>query len=614
MNETNPREGDPLHLAAAVADGAEIDWKRMESTGADAASVRSFELIDSVFRDYGKAAEEIRATLHAPLLVTDSKWGSLRVLEQIGAGSFGQVFRAFDRSLQRDVALKVLRDPPRSAAGVPEFLEEARRLARVRHPGVLTVYGVSVQKGRAGIWTELVRGRTLEEILESDGPFAPEEAARIGIELCSALSAIHAAGLIHTDVKTENVLREDGGRVVLADFGAMDDRFDEDGLGSGFGSLLSVAPEILRGARPTPASDVYSLGVLLYRLLTGRYPFLADSPRDLLLALERGRTPLAEARPGIPGALAAAVDRALEPDPGRRYGGPNAMAQALRLALDPTLPAKRAPAESYRPPGRDSMLAAIAACAVISALVATGIWQWGIPWLAHRFQGDEAGTTSTTSTTMPAGGDNAASGAATSGVVESPAPPASQAPAGLRSMPVLYRISEVGREPLADGATIRSGDALALAVETGPDPVTCYVLDEDEAGNDCVLFPLSGYRARNPIPAGTSQVLPDGKGAKARAWAVDSENGRETLALITSLSELPWLESMLRDVPRSGAGDATPPPAPAPGLVTRGIGGTRPVPVTGKMAAILDRLRASEAFRSGRAGLWRIRLEAPPSP
>lgn len=181
-------------------------------------------------------------------------------------------------------------------------------------------------------------------------------------------------------------------------------------------------------------------------------------------------------------------------------------------------------------------------------------------------------------------------------------------------MPVLYRISEVGKEPLADGATIRSGDALSLAVETGPDPVTCYVLDEDGAGKDYVLFPLSGYRARNPIAPATSQLLPDGEGAKARAWVIDSENGRETVALITSLSKLPWLESMLRDVPRAGGDDASPQTASAGEVATRGIGGTMPVPVTGKMAAILDRLRASEAFRSGRAGLWRIRLKAPPSP
>ena len=607
MSEANPP--DTLHLAAAVADGAEIDWKRMESSDPDAARIRSFELIDSVFRDYGKGAEEIRATLHAPLLATDSKWGPLRILEQIGAGSYGQVFRAFDRSLQRDVALKVLRDPPRAVAGVPEFLEEARRLARVRHPGVLTVYGVAVREGRAGIWTELVRGRTLEELLESDGPFAPEETARIGVELCSALSAIHAAGLIHTDVKTENVLREEGGRVVLADFGAMDDRFDEKGAGSGCGSLLSVAPEVLRGSRPTPPSDVYSLGVLLYRLLTGRYPFLADSPRDLLLALGRGPSPLLEIRPGVPRALAAAIDRALEPEPARRQAGPNAMAQELRVALDPTLPVKRAPAESYRPPGRDSMALALAACAVISAVVATGISQWGIPWLAHRYQRNETAPAIAATAVM-----SGAPGAAPSGVVESPVPPASRAPAGLEAMPVLYRISEVGREPLADGTTIGSGDALSLSIETGPDPVTCYVLDEDEAGNDCVLFPLPGYRARNPIAPATSQVLPDGSGARARAWAVDSENGRETVALITSLTRLPWLESMLRDVPRSGADSDTPQALSPPGLATRGIGGTKAVPVTGKMAAILDRLRSSEAFRSGRAGLWRIRLEAPPRP
>lgn len=604
-------ERPTLHLAAAVADGAEIDWKRLESSESDPEGVRSLELIDSVLRDYGRAAEEVRARLQAPLLATGSRWGPLQILELIGAGSFGQVFRAFDRSLQRDVALKVLRDPPRSGAGVPEFLEEARRLARVRHPGVLTVYGVAVRHRRAGIWTELVRGRTLEAILLAEGAFAPEEAARIGIALCGALSAIHGAGLIHGDVKTENVMREEDGRVVLTDFGAMDDRFDESSEEHTCGSLLSLAPEVLRGARPSPASDVYALGVLLHRLLTAGYPFQAATPAELLAAIGRGAPPVAESTPPP---LAAAVERALDPAPSRRFPGPNAMAQALRAALDPALPVKTAARESYRPARRDSLAAAFAACVAISAVVATAVTLFGIPWLAHHYRGSDpsaSGAPASPATSVAA---------LPSAPAESPAggpvtPSASSPPAGLRADPVLYRASEVGSEPLADGAPIQAGDALFLAVETGPEPVVCYVLDEDAAGNDYVLFPLPGYRIANPIAPGARQILPESApgGGPGRTWTVDSENGRENVVLITSIAPLPWLERLLRDVPRA-AGDDAPAPATRPGgLVTRGIGHTAPPPPMGKLGAVLDRLRASEEFRDGRAGLWRIRLQARPN-
>lgn len=611
MSETEPRR-DALHLVEAIADGAAIDWKRAGTDATDPAALRSLALIDSVFREYTKAAGEVQARLSAPLIPLDSGWGPLRVLERIGTGSFGQVFRAFDRSLARDVALKILRDPPRKGPGVPEFLEEARRLARLRHPGVLVVYGVAVHQGRAGIWTELVPGRTLEAILDEDGVLAPDEAARIGIALCGALSAVHAAGLIHRDIKTQNVMREESGRVVLTDFGAMDERFDEERSGSGgYGSLLSVAPEILRGGRASPASDVYSIGVLLYRILSHRYPLVADSPRDLLLALDRGRTPIREAVPSVAPALAAVVDRALDPDPARRFTGPNAMAQALQAALDPTLPARPAPRESYRPSRRrESMGAVIGACVAISALVAAGVTGYGIPWLESHF-GRGTGSASAAATSESAAiTPSSAIPGATMAATPSGNEPESTVPAGLRTGPVLYRVSTVGSEPLSDGGVLRSGDQLFLTVETGADPVVCYVLDEDAAGNDYVLFPLPGYRVRNPLAPGTSHRLPDGAGARGRTWQVDSENGREDVVVVTSLAPLPWFDRMIRDIPRA-SGDQPEPAAAAPGLVTRGLGRTAPPPPTRKLAAVLDRLRASQEFRAGRAGLWRIRLASP---
>jgi hypothetical protein len=598
-----PEPGAPvLRLAEAVADGAAIDWKRERGEAGAPGQVRSLELIDSVFREYGRAADVVRGRLREPLLRPDSRWGPLRVLERIGTGTFGQVYRAFDPALAREVALKIFRDEPRREGSIPLFLEEARRLARVRHPGVLTVYGVAVHQGRAGIWTELVRGHTLERILLEDGPVAPEEAARIGISLCSALSAIHAAGLIHRDVKTQNVMRENDGRVILADFGAMDERFDEERANQArFGSLLSVAPEIVTGGRAGPTSDVYSLGVLLYRIVSGRYPIEAESPRRLLDAVRRGAPPLRDVAPSVTSALAAAIDRALDSDPGARFAGPNAMAQALQAALDPSQPARPAPAESYAPPRpREAPTWIVAAATLaISIGVAAGVYGLWIPWVGSHVAVQPLQWESVVETAPPPAQT----------VPPAPAEAVPAAPAGLRADPVLYRVGRLGREPLADGAVIRAGDGLLLQVETGAEPVTCYVLDEDQAGNDYVLFPARGYHARNPLqPAGTHS-LPDGDPdvIKGRlTWQVDSENGHEDVVVITSLDRIPWFERSLRGIPRAGEPVAARAPAG-----TRGIGSTAPPPPTGRLGAILERLRSSQEFQTGRAGIWRIGLEAP---
>src|SRR6185436_4474651 len=129
------------------------------------------------------------------------RWGPLQVLEQIGEGSFGEVYRVRDPSLDREVALKLWRESA-SPAMVERLLLEGRRLARVRHPNVLVVYGADRFDDRSGMWTDLIRGQTLEEILDRQGPFGARETAGIGVELCRALAAVHRAGLIHRDVKT----------------------------------------------------------------------------------------------------------------------------------------------------------------------------------------------------------------------------------------------------------------------------------------------------------------------------------------------------------------------------------------------------------------------------
>ncbi len=161
-----------------------------------------------------------------------ASWGHLRLLEPVGRGTFGQVYRAWDTHLDREVALKLLRtapavdDPSASLSDPTRVVNEGRLLARVRHPHVITVYGAEPRDGSVGIWMEFIRGRTLHQIVEQQGPLGAREATGVGTDLCRALSAVHGAGLLHRDVTARNVMREDGGRVVLMDFGAGHERHD----------------------------------------------------------------------------------------------------------------------------------------------------------------------------------------------------------------------------------------------------------------------------------------------------------------------------------------------------------------------------------------------------
>jgi serine/threonine protein kinase len=161
---------------------------------------------------------------------------------------------------------------------------------------------------------ELVRGRSLDDIVRADGPIAADAAARIGADLCGAVAAVHAAGLLHRDIKAQNVVREDSGRVVLMDFGAGEEMTAARPTLAG--TPLYLAPEILAGGQASVASDVYSLGVLLFYLLTGKYPVHAESVEALKAAHSSGaRRSLLDVAPRIAKPLARIVDRALAPDP-----------------------------------------------------------------------------------------------------------------------------------------------------------------------------------------------------------------------------------------------------------------------------------------------------------
>jgi TolB-like protein/Tfp pilus assembly protein PilF len=208
-------------------------------------------------------------------------------------------------------------------------------LARVRHPNVVTVHGVDEVEGAVGLRMEYVDGLTLKQALSSRGALGADEAALIGLDLCRAIAAVHKAGLLHRDIKAHNVMREAGGRIVLMDFGAGAIRAADGEANRSAGTPLYLAPEVINGQPTTIATDVYSLGVLLFHLVTLRYPVPGDTFDEVVDAHKRrARFALADLRPDLPTAFVRVVDTALHEDPARRFRSVGTMQQELAAALD----------------------------------------------------------------------------------------------------------------------------------------------------------------------------------------------------------------------------------------------------------------------------------------
>lgn len=263
--------------------------------------------------------------------------GRYRVIEQLGRGGMGVVWRAVDEVLGREVAIKELRTYTDSSA--PELADltvrmqrEARAAARVRHPGVIAVHDVAEHEGRPVIVMELIDGPSLDDVLNERGVMDAREAAGIGARVMEALGAAHRAGVLHRDVKPGNVLLDRTGRVVLTDFGiaAMDDPGDGSTThltrsGELVGSLDYLAPERAQGNEPGPASDVWALGATLYAAVEGASPFRRTSTWSTLTAIVV--EPLPEPRRA--GALGPVLQQLLRKDPARR---PDAETAARLLA------------------------------------------------------------------------------------------------------------------------------------------------------------------------------------------------------------------------------------------------------------------------------------------
>ncbi len=485
----NEMERDELiRLAEDLANGRSIDWANATSSTSP-----------SVLR----AVEQLRV-IQGIRRVQSCTWGPFELRERLATGTYGDVYVAHDPTLARDVALKLLRDDRMSARAQTAFVQEARKLARVRHANVVTIHGADVHDDRAGLWMELVRGRTLEEILREHGPLSAAEASRIGVELCGALAAIHAAGLVHRDVKTTNVVREDGGRIVLMDLGAaVDLARDDSSLGEG--TPLYLSPERVAGREATPADDVYALGVVLYRLVTGRYPVDARSWADLIA---RPRTSLRDARADLPADFVRAIDRALSDDPSARFATAGELERALAGA-------------TTTPHTRTTRPRLLWAAGVVLVLAAAG----ALVARAPRTR---------------------------------PAPSPASAPAPVQRGPLtaratLTRITSAGDSPLSSGDRIRPGDALSLTFSSA-ESVYAYVIDEDAAGTATVLFPAPGLDRVNPLPPSATHRLPGAVAGTTKYWQVTSAGGREVITVIASRTPLTEFEADIAQLAQAAPG------------------------------------------------------------
>jgi len=606
-------------LAARVVDGESIDWAAAEracGNEQERGFVRNLRIVTDIARH--SASEDVSDPSLSPTLdpppgapapprvdapddpglAPGMRWGNLAIVETIGKGGFGHVYRARDTFLDRTVALKVLCLGERIHE--ERALADGRAMARVRHQNVVTVHGAERIDDRVGIWMDYIDGQTLDQLIQQLGPFGTRDAAWIGIDLCGALAAVHKAGLVHSDVKAQNVMKEKGGRLVLMDFGAARQVGPARGGIPVSGTPLYMPPEVFDGHAMTVAGDIYALGVLLYHLVTRSFPVYAETLDALRAAHARGAmTLLRDTRPDLAGGFVRVVEKALCRNPADRFATMGQMQQALEAAIqgEPSRPEPPALQPAHSPPTawRPAYAALAAAVLVVAALAI---------WLGIRPDGEARTTRPDGAGTSPASGDARQAG------------PASAAPGTYAISAALYRSNGESRERLVPGARIRVGDKLFMDVEIS-ESVHVYVLNHDQAGDTFTLFPRADCDLKNPLPPGRHR-LPGRLLATSvdQDWQVDTAGGREQVLILASRTPLDFVEKAIAGIP---AGRQSALLTRENAILLRGIGSVAPSPTGGASsqdAAILfeDIKRLADTTERA-SGTWmrQIDLENPPT-
>jgi predicted Ser/Thr protein kinase len=321
--------------------------------------------------------------------------GRYRLLSKLGHGGMGTVWRAKDETVDREVAVKEPRIPDHLPArersnAFERMRREARAAARLDHPAVVNVHDVAVEDGQPWIVMEFVQGRSLGEALK-EGTLGVRDAARIGLDVLGALEAAHAAGILHRDVKPDNVMLGRHDRVVLTDFGIaqIEGETNLTDTGGFVGSPEFIAPERVLGQRPGPASDLWSLGVVLYAATEGVSPFRRNNTPATLQSVLNA-TPAAPA--SAQGPLADVINGLLQKDPARRPNAAQVRALLERAAeppaAQPTQVVQIGPAQGGVRLGRKALIgigAGVVALAVAAYLVLANPFAGPLPddWKTH---------------------------------------------------------------------------------------------------------------------------------------------------------------------------------------------------------------------------------------
>ena len=522
------RQREIERLARCVAD----DEPLSDDIDRDGTHFKAFSDLKHVIDGFREVQQ--RFANRRPLSTPSFRFGQLEVLDKLGEGAQAEIYRAYDPVLDQFFALKLRR--PEFGALSNDFLEEARHLARVHHPNIVRVYGAANVDGRAGLWTELVNGQSLESVLGSNPILPAQDAVDIGSKLCDALATLHTRGIVHGDIKPSNVMLEDSGRVVLMDFGAAQQFRTAAPNAVMVGTLPYLAPELLRGGAHSPQSDVYALGVLMFRLVTGTFPYTATDVEALGAQHGANDPPkISRLAPHVPMHVARAIDRAIAIDPRRRHRGAAAFAAALR----PPTP----------------MYAKAAVVMALLFLVAAALFT-GVAWMTNRSSEE------------------------------------SDIKVGL-----VRETANEGRETLQSGSFVNLGDEIAVEFKSSF-PAYVYIFGSSENNKATVLFPILGAFPANPLAPGTVHHIPGSIDGRLVDWQVVTDAASEEIVVLVAREPQPDLDREIARLDHANADPATASIArsmsklvPAPEILTIGNPYLREVLAKTRLSDGTDKIR-----------------------
>ncbi len=554
-------------LCEAVTDRTPIDWPSHSGEPGEQTSrsaLHGLRVIDGISRFH---LENDTFEVDAETLTVETQpgeaakpsaprvWNGFELRALVGAGGFGSVYRGWDPVLEREIAVKLV--PLTRLASEDRRFREGRFQARVRHPNIVAVHGGAVADGFAGIWMDYVAGRTLEDELRRRGKYGIQEVAAIGVETCRALASIHQAGLVHRDVKTSNLMREEGGRILLMDLGAGYDPGAEYGEAKVIsGTPLFMAPEVLRGEEATHSADIYGLGVVLFRLLSASYPIAPANWQELVSRHEQGaREKLRDLRPELDPGAVRIIERALAADPAARYSSAGEMQEALESLLvaqgssrqrsvTPTLTRRRF----------------LIGTVLVTAAIALASWGSRVLIGGGTFE--------------------------------------------VHAELLLRQSGDRGSIVLGDGDPIAVGDHLIVELESSED-VHVYVLNRDDQGALFLLFPMRETETTNPIERGVRHRLPGMIAGVPQAWKITTGGRIEQFLIVASREPLAELEQDLAGLARPSADTA-----PYARLSDeserrlRGAGAVVADPESEMSVDVFDRVKRLEDSEGSVNGIW----------